>query len=153
MRESQRKEEAKYVYMTTVVLILLIGFCLRLFFGPLLFPITDVVAWSIGGIFLLISSIISYQWHKLKGKIYEGKLVTEGIYAYIRHPHYSSIILMIFGISFLLQSLLVFLFAILNVIILNQAAKEEEGYLIKKHGAIYEEYMRKVRWRFIPLVI
>jgi len=69
MRENQRKEEAKYVYMTTIALILLIGFCLRLFFSLFYSPITDVVAWSIGGILLLISSTISYQWHKLKGNI------------------------------------------------------------------------------------
>ena len=153
MEGGQREEKAKYVYLTIIVFVLLIGVCLRLFFGPFLFPIPNIVAWLVGGIFFLAGSIISYQWHKLKDKIYEGKLVTEGIYAHIRHPHYSSIILMMFGASFLLQSLLVFLFAILNVIILNQAAKKEEEYLIKTHGAIYKEYMKKVRWRFIPLVI
>ena len=153
MKEDQKEEKAKYLYITIVVLILSIGVCLRLFFGPFLFPIPKIVAWSVGGIFFLVGSIISNQWHKLKDEIYKGKLVTEGIYAHIRHPHYSSIILMMFGASFLLQSLLVFLFAILNVIILNQAAKEEEDYLIKKYGATYKEYMKKVRWRFIPLVI
>jgi protein-S-isoprenylcysteine O-methyltransferase Ste14 len=151
--KDQREEKAKYVYMTMVALILLIGFCLRLFLGPLLFSIPNILAWSVGIVFLLISSIIFNQWHKLKDRIYRGELVTEGIYKYVRHPHYSSIILMMFGVSFLLQSLLILLFAILNTIILNRAAKEEEEYLIKKHGNIYKEYMKKVRWRFIPLVI
>jgi len=111
------------------------------------------VAWSVGGVFLLVGSIIFIQWHKLKEEIYKGVLVTKGIYEHIRHPHYLSIILMMFGASFFLQSLWVLIFAILNVIILNEAARKEEDYLIKTHGAKYEEYMKKVRWRFIPLVI
>jgi len=129
--ESQGEGKAKYVYVTTVALILLIGICLRLSFGPLLFPIPNIVAWPVGGVFPLIGSMIFNKWHGLKDKIYGGELVTQGIYDHIRHPHYSSIILIMFGASFLTQSLLVLSFAILNVIILNQAAKEEEEYLIK----------------------
>jgi len=148
-----KEEKAKYVYASIVVFILLTGVYVRLFFGPFLFPVPNIVAWSVGGVFLLVGSILFIQWHKLKDEIYKGVLVTKGVYEYIRHPHYSSIILMMFGASFLLQSLLVILFAISNVVILNEAARKEEDYLIKTHGAKYEEYMKKVRWRFIPLVI
>lgn len=106
-----------------------------------------------GVVFFFVGSILFIKWRKLKDEIYKGTLVTKGVYEHIRHPHYSSIILMAFGVSFLLQSLLFLLFAIFNVIVLNEVARKEEDYLIKTHGAEYEEYMKKVRWRFIPLVI
>ena len=95
-----RKEKAKYVYTAIVVFIFLTGVYVKLFFGPLLFPIPNIVAWSVGGVFLLVGSIIFIQWHKLKEEIYKGVLVTKGIYEHIRHPHYLSIILMMFGASF-----------------------------------------------------
>jgi protein-S-isoprenylcysteine O-methyltransferase Ste14 len=148
-----REEKAKYVYAATVVFILLAGVYVRLFFGPFLFPLPNIVAWSVGGVFFFVGSILFIKWRKLKDEIYKGTLVTKGVYEHIRHPHYSSIILMAFGVSFLLQSLLFLLFAIFNVIVLNEVARKEEDYLIKTHGAEYEEYMKKVRWRFIPLVI
>lgn len=148
-----REEKAKYVYAATVVFILLAGVYVRLFFGPFLFPLPNIVAWSVGGVFFFVGSILFIKWRKLKDEIYKGTLVTKGVYEHIRHPHYSSIILMAFGVSFLLQSLLFLLFTIFNVIVLNEVARKEEDYLIKTHGAEYEEYMKKVRWRFIPLVI
>jgi len=147
------EEKAKYVYAATVVFILLAGVYVRLFFGPFLFPLPNIVAWSVGGVFFFVGSILFIKWRKLKDEIYKGTLVTKGVYEHIRHPHYSSIILMAFGVSFLLQSLLFLLFTIFNVIVLNEVARKEEDYLIKTHGAEYEEYMKKVRWRFIPLVI
>jgi protein-S-isoprenylcysteine O-methyltransferase Ste14 len=153
MKENRKKEKANYVYITIIVLILSICLCLRLFFGSFLFPIPNIVAWLVGGVLFLVGFVISNRWHKFSHKIYSGKLVTEGIYEYIRHPHYSSIIVAVFGASFLLQSLPVFLFAVLNVAILNQAAKEEEEYLIKTHGDAYKKYKEKVRWRFIPWII
>uniref|UniRef100_A0A7J3X4Y1 Isoprenylcysteine carboxylmethyltransferase family protein n=1 Tax=Thermofilum pendens TaxID=2269 RepID=A0A7J3X4Y1_THEPE len=75
------------------------------------------------------------------------------MYARVRHPHYSSTILLVLGAALLPQSLPALLFAILNVVILYRAAKEEEEHLLETHGAAYEEYMKKVRWRSIPWVI
>jgi protein-S-isoprenylcysteine O-methyltransferase Ste14 len=148
-----REEKAKYVYAAIVVFILLTSIYVRLFFGPFLFQLPNIVAWSVGGVFFFVGSILFIKWRKLKDEIYKGILVTKGVYEHIRHPHYSSNILMAFGVSFLLQSLLFLLFAILNVIVLNEVARKEEDYLIKTYGAAYNEYMKKVRWRFIPLVM
>ena len=146
------KERAGRVYIAVVALVLLTSTYLRVLLGPLL-PIPNAVAWPAGGVLLLVGFTISHRWHRLKARIYAGELVTEGVYAHVRHPHYSSIILMVLGAALLLQSLPALLFAILNVAILYQAAKEEEEHLLETHGAAYEEYMKKVRWRFIPWVI
>jgi len=49
-----REEKAKYVYAATVVFILLAGVYVRLFFGPFLFPLPNIVAWSVGVYFSLL---------------------------------------------------------------------------------------------------
>jgi len=156
IRRSQKAKKEKIyhlLYIISTVLVFVIGISLRLFFGPFLFPIPDMAVWLIGGAALLIGLVIWWWWTTFWHKKYRGQLVTEGMYKYIRHPHYSSIIVGMFGISFLFQSLIILLFAFFNVLVLNQAAKEEEKHLIKTHGDVYKKYMKKVRWKFIPRII
>lgn len=93
---------------------------------------------------------IHKQAHKKSEHI--DKIITTGIFSKIRHPMYLSMILAFIGISIawgvvwmLIPSVL---FSILAVLI---AIKEEE-YLLQKFGSQYEEYMRKVPWRFIAKV-
>ncbi len=153
IRKSAKHKLYEKIYGILTVLIFGIGIGLRLFFGPLLFPIPDEVAWLIGGIVILTGLAIYGWWTSFWRKKYRGELVTEGLYKYMRHPHYSSIIVVMFWVSFLFQSLIILLFSIFTVFGLNQAAKEEEEHLIKTYGDAYKKYMKKVRWRFIPRVI
>jgi len=78
------------------------------------------------------------------------KLVTTGIYSKIRHPGYLGIMLAYFGASLCLGSLPALMVAsTLTALHVLTAIKEEE-LLLKKFGREYEEYMEKVKWRFIP---
>ena len=124
--KKERKEEfaSKFIYISSIASVILLGVYFRVIFGPIFFPLpTLIVAFFVGIWLVLCGGVMSFKWHELKDRIYSGELVTEGLYKYVRHPHYSSIILSMFGISPLLQSLLIFLFALLNTIILNEAAK------------------------------
>ncbi len=152
-RPQKEKRKCHLLYIISTLLVFTIGISLRLFSGPFLFPIPNIAAWLIGSILLLIGLTIFGWWHHFRHKIYEGKLVTEGVYRYIRHPHYSSIIVGMFGVSFLFQSMIFLLFSFFTVSGLNQHAKEEEEHLIKTYGDLYKKYMKRVRWRFIPRVI
>ena len=75
----------------------------------------------------------------------EGKLATEGVYAYLRHPIYGSWIVFIMpGIVFIIDSLLgltipFFMYFVLRILIV-----EEENYLEEKFGDEYFEYQKKV---------
>ncbi len=155
MVKKEIKEEFGWslIYISSIASVILLGVYFRVIYGPIFFPLPIVVAFFGGVVLVLCGGVMSFKWHELKDRIYSGELVTEGLYKYVRHPHYSSIILSVFGISLLLQSLLIFLFALLNTIILNEAAKREEKYLIKTFGNAYVEYMARVRWRFIPLLL
>jgi len=79
-------------------------------------------------------------------------LVTSGAYKYVRHPLYSSFLLLIWG-SYLFipswQAALLAIVATLNVIV---AAKIEEKENLLYFGAAYSEYMKRTKM-FITFVV
>ena len=77
------------------------------------------------------------------------KLVTDGIYRYIRHPLYSSLFILSWGIFFKRPSLPGVLLAIGASILLVATAKRDEAECIQTFGAEYGEYMKRTRM-FIP---
>jgi protein-S-isoprenylcysteine O-methyltransferase Ste14 len=79
------------------------------------------------------------------------QLVTSGIYAYIRHPLYSSLLLLAWGIFFKLPSLPGGLLALAATIFLVLTARADEAECIQFFGSVYQGYMHKTR-RFIPFL-
>ena len=69
------------------------------------------------------------------------KLIRTGSYKFLRHPLYSSLILISIGITFYKASLLHFLLLISLSILVKYKAKREEFKLRKIHPE-YEEYMK-----------
>jgi protein-S-isoprenylcysteine O-methyltransferase Ste14 len=80
-----------------------------------------------------------------------SRLVREGVFHYIRHPMYSSLLLLAWGLFFKAPSATGGALAILATAGLMLMAKIEEAECLKAFGQEYEEYMRHTR-RFIPHV-
>ncbi len=78
-------------------------------------------------------------------------LVTSGIYKYIRHPLYSSLFLLTWGILFKHFSVAGILLAITAIIFLVFTAKADEAECIQFFGIEYSEYMKKTKM-FIPFI-
>jgi len=79
------------------------------------------------------------------------KLVTTGIYSYIRHPMYLSVLLGMFGVAVIFFTYYEFaLYIVLFMIMLIKMFYEER--LWKCHNPAYLEYMKKTK-RFIPFVL
>ena len=78
-------------------------------------------------------------------------LVTSGIYKYIRHPLYSSLFMLTWGIFFKSPSLLGILVACTATLFLIATARADESECTQFFGLQYQEYMRKTRM-FIPYV-
>jgi len=78
-------------------------------------------------------------------------LVTTGIFAYIRHPLYSSLLLLAWGIYFKAPSLPGGLLVLVATTFLIATARADEAECIQFFGDAYREYMRKTR-RFIPFL-
>jgi protein-S-isoprenylcysteine O-methyltransferase Ste14 len=78
-------------------------------------------------------------------------LVTTGIYAYIRHPLYSSLLLLTWGIFFKVLSIPSTALALVATTFLIATAQTDEQECILFFGNEYQEYMQKTK-RFIPFL-
>ena len=79
------------------------------------------------------------------------KLVTSGIYKYIRHPLYSSLLLLAWGAFFKAPSQTGITLVLIATLFLNATAKADEAECIQTFGADYQEYMKRSKM-FIPFV-
>ena len=77
------------------------------------------------------------------------QLVTSGIYHYIRHPLYSSLLLLAWGIFFKLPSWLGGALVVAATGFLVLTARADEAECTQFFGAAYRDYMKKTRM-FIP---
>ncbi|MGB8983224.1 MAG: isoprenylcysteine carboxylmethyltransferase family protein [Anaerolineales bacterium] len=78
-------------------------------------------------------------------------LVTSGIYHYIRHPLYSSLFLLAWGIFFKLPSWLGLILAAAATGFLIATARADEAECTRFFGPQYQEYMRTTRM-FVPYI-
>jgi len=79
------------------------------------------------------------------------KLVTEGIYKYIRHPMYGSLLFLVIGAFLKHVTPVTIALTVASLIFLILTAKIEEKENIKFFGVAYEEYMEKTKM-FIPFI-
>jgi len=78
-------------------------------------------------------------------------LVTTGIYRYIRHPLYSSLVFLAWGIFFKIPSVAGAALVLLATVFLLATAKADETECIRFFGSSYEIY-RKHTKMFIPFL-
>lgn len=79
-------------------------------------------------------------------------LVTSGPYRLVRHPGYLSYIMSLTGIGLALSSVAALGLAILVTPFILWRIEGEERMLVAEFGKGYRTYMKKTRWRLIPLV-
>ena len=78
-------------------------------------------------------------------------LVTSGIYHFIRHPLYSSLFLLNWGVFFKEPSLPGVLLAAIATFFLIMTSKADEHECLQIFGKEYQDYMKNTK-RFIPLI-
>lgn len=79
-------------------------------------------------------------------------LVTSGIYKYIRHPLYSSLFLLTWGIFFKSPSLLAGILSVISSLFLLLTAKADEAECIHFFGEPYADYMKHTKM-FVPYIL
>ena len=89
---------------------------------------------------------------ELSKKQYPGTLLTEGIYATIRHPRYMEVFLAVLAYAFTANYLGPYILALVSVPAIYLIVVLEEQELKKRFGEAYEEYGRRVP-RVIPRTI
>ena len=143
------------VFMVFFFLVIPVG-VLTVWVGVLLLPIPWPVAWLIGGVMFALGLyvwLLSKREFDRAGQNLHSQtgvtLITSGIYASIRHPHYLALMLICVSIALRLKSLLSLLIALVNVVMGYWFALAEENELIRQFGNGYREYKARVPM-FIP---
>lgn len=86
-------------------------------------------------------------WKLIHGT--KGGLVKEGPYAYVRHPQYSGLFLIMIGMLIQWPTIITALMFPVLVFVYYRLAKREELEMLKQFGDEYREYMERVPM-FIP---
>jgi protein-S-isoprenylcysteine O-methyltransferase Ste14 len=86
---------------------------------------------------------------ELSARHYPGKLLTEGLYARIRHPRYVEVQLFVFAYALFANYAGAYVVAVLSLLLLFWVVLLEEKELRLRFGKEHEEYCRRVP-RFIP---
>ena len=77
--------------------------------------------------------------------------VTQGSYAFSRHPLYLSSFIIYIGVGIAAASWLFLLLALANILSVRIEARVEERYCLEKYGAPYRRYMNRTpRWLGLP---
>jgi protein-S-isoprenylcysteine O-methyltransferase Ste14 len=79
-------------------------------------------------------------------------LVDYGIYKYIRHPMYASLLFLTWGICFKNFTLPLLVVAFLSSVFLYLTALCDEKECVRFFGQPYADYMKRSK-RFIPFVV
>jgi protein-S-isoprenylcysteine O-methyltransferase Ste14 len=88
----------------------------------------------------------------IQPKLREGsKLITTGIYSWVRHPMYSSVIIMMLGFLVSTKSIVEILLWLLLIWVLWLKAKREESLWLE-HDDSYKEYKKSTKF-FIPYIL
>jgi protein-S-isoprenylcysteine O-methyltransferase Ste14 len=78
-------------------------------------------------------------------------LVTTGIYQYIRHPLYSSLLFLAWGVFFKIPTWLGVLLSLAATLFLVATAKADEAECIRFFGPSYQAYMKQTKM-FVPFL-
>ena len=111
----------------------------------------------VGGAILLGGWIFHAYCHRVHKQAHEQSqqiegLVTTGVFSKMRHPMYSSLILMYLGLAIAWGVVWMLLPALLFSVLTVLTTIKEEEFLLRRFGHQYEEYMQAVPWRLIPKV-
>jgi len=139
------------VHYAPLLLIILIG-PLTAYYGVWEIPLPKLLTVILGFAVFLLGTYVYFKWEIYWHKTYKGQLVTGGIFKYIRHPHYTSVLIVGFGLALFFYSTAAFLIALIAIPIMIGSIFDEEKVLVQQYGEPYKEYMEKVPWRMIPKI-
>lgn len=114
-------------------------------------PMAHIVAMVIGySIVFAGATLVAEGWRQVHRGTRETRLVTDGVYAHVRHPQYTGLFLIVFGEGVVHWPTIVSV-AAFPIIVAAYAvlARKEEGQMLTQFGDAYRDYLRRVPM-FIP---
>ena len=140
-----------FVAVQAVILGLLIFLDTSLGFDVKRFVLIGTMLEWLGGIGILLSAItIRSSLTAVPLPKEHGKLGTTGLYKYVRHPMYTSVLLLSLGIALLSGNLIKYALVVGLYLLFYFKSTYEERYLRQKYDN-YKEYAKRTP-RFVPFV-
>lgn len=157
LNAKEDQSEQKIVIAISAIMFLLSFIIAGLNFRSRWFKLPQTVIMIASAIFLL--SYIMYG-EVLRENMYlsrtvevseNQKVVDSGLYGIVRHPMYTSTILMFLSMPFVLDSIFSFLIMLIYPTIIIFRIRNEE-HLLERELEGYAEYKEKVKYRIIPFI-
>jgi protein-S-isoprenylcysteine O-methyltransferase Ste14 len=107
---------------------------------------------QIVSVIILISGVTNWIWSVflILTKIPRGELITKGPYSIVKHPLYSGVALLVLPwIGILCNTWLGILIGIIVYIGSRLYSPEEEKFLSKKFGIVWDDYCKRVKLPWI----
>ena len=152
-KESTQKVVMALLYVVCLVLVVLPPLDVR--FGWSLMPwqvsiVGDVLVAFSFYVFYLVSKVNTYAAANIRVEAGQ-KVISSGVYAYVRHPMYFGALFLFLGVPIALGSWWgLLLFPVLTPILAARILNEEK--LLGRDLPGYADYTQKVRYRLIPSV-
>ena len=114
-------------------------------------PMAHMVSMVLGyAIVFYGATMVAEGWRAIHRARQEGRLVTDGVYARVRHPQYTGLFIILFGEGIVHWPTVVSVVAFPVIVAAYTAlARREERQVIEQFGDAYRDYMRRVP-AFIP---
>ncbi|MBC7074025.1 isoprenylcysteine carboxylmethyltransferase family protein [Candidatus Parcubacteria bacterium] len=120
---------------------------------PRWFSLFFGIIFLVAGLIVILLSIISLKIKVATSLEKLSKIVSGGIYSFLRHPLYSGLLLAYLGWALIFNSILTLLCFPIAFLLLLILSFLEEKDLLRIYGPLYREYQKKIRWRFLPYII
>jgi protein-S-isoprenylcysteine O-methyltransferase Ste14 len=89
------------------------------------------------------------NWRMDVSEKHQGDLVTDGLYARIRHPIYALQVLLMICTAVVLPAAPMLAVAAIHATLVAAKARNEERFLLSQHGPSYADYQKRTG-RFVP---
>ena len=89
------------------------------------------------------------NWRMDTGRERPAEIITDGLFARVRHPIYALSMLLMLCSAIVVPTLPMAVVAVVHVALMNVKARNEERHLLTVHGDAYARYLR-ASGRFIP---
>lgn len=110
----------------------------------------ELVLRGVGALLSLVGGGICVYWYVFWSRNYEGRLITHGPYAYVRHPFYAGFLSFAIGLTLLLPGYETRILLVMALAVIVTYIPREEEALMKQYRKKYRDYMEKVRHRLVP---
>jgi len=121
-------------------------------------PLYAALRWAAAPCAVLCLTLTAWCWARMGSSwsmaIREqdsSELITDGLFARIRHPIYALSILLMVCSAVIVPTLPMVLIAVIHIALTQLKARNEERHLLKTHGEAYARYVQRTG-RFLPHV-